>query len=745
MNLKGLLNKYDKIEIPMLQRDYAQGRKSQISVANEFLDAIFVVLDDSKQEKTLHIDFIYGYKENNKFLLIDGQQRVTTLWLLHFYIYKKAGLLDSIIKELGKFSYSIRKSSKKFCQNLLSEYFDLSIKPSEAIAKNVGAFEDTQNLYNDPTIKAMLNMLDLIYERVSNRKNFEKLVKNLDNITFDEFDMDMGDFRLGEELYIKMNARGKQLSRYENLKSFIEKGKVGKDDKLLRAIDNDWSDYFFDSNDVDSFDKKGLNFLHYANLFFKFENNENINENINIREVIQNPNRSIDDFYAPLQNIENVKLLNKVIEMYNAYKGDLPNLLKMGESVFFSDTIMSYVDISYFFATLFFVKNSTDTNLKSLKDYLRVCKNLIENHPLDDPEHTKYFFSVFGKISKGCDDIYQFLCDNPNEIDERYDFEKRKARLILSYRNNETADNWEEIFDKASDNRVLAGRVDFLLDFSDDFFGYKSYDKNMRFYEKSKIRFLGGFKSKYTNPNFERFNQYANLTMQIFDKQFLNNHLGLFQRALLSIGDYGFYETNYFYGNIPTAIYRDREAINWLLSGMKNTAKEPYFKTFLDLLLESKTDNLDSKMKEIIGQCDFSQKNWWEQLLIKQEGLFEFLNEKRETFQRTRRIRFWDNPRKVELLPAIRSTKNVRDLLDYGFYLYCKDKEIQNISEYISDEEQYGNYYPLQSHFTINNKEVLCDSMNAKITFGEQEFSIDMDGDIFLEFDRIINEMGVSK
>ena len=57
MNLKELLNKYDKIEIPMLQRDYAQGRKSQISIANEFLDAIFAVLEGKRE--TLHIDFIY--------------------------------------------------------------------------------------------------------------------------------------------------------------------------------------------------------------------------------------------------------------------------------------------------------------------------------------------------------------------------------------------------------------------------------------------------------------------------------------------------------------------------------------------------------------------------------------------------------------------------------------------------------------------------------------------------------------
>lgn len=511
-------------------------------------------------------------------------------------------------------------------------------------------------------------------------------------------------------------------------------------------MDNDWSDYFFDSNDVDSFDTKGLNFLHYANLFFKFENEENID----IKEIIQNPYHNIDDFYAPLQNIDNIKLLDKAIEMYKSYSKLPSTLLKMRDSAFLNADSMSYANISYFFATLFFVKNSVDiTNERALKDYLRICRNLIENHRLDDPENTKYFFSIFKNISRGCDDIYQFLCEKPNVLGERYDFEIRKAKLILSYRKGKTANNWEEIFNQTSDNAVLLGKVDFLLDFSDEYFEYKSYDENSRFYEKSKARFLGGFKSKYENPNFEKFNQYANLTMQIFDKQFLDNSLALFQRAFLCVGDYGFYETNYFYGNIPTAIYRDREAINWLLSGMKNNTKEPYFKTFLDLLLNSRQQDLESKMQEIIAQCDFSTKEWWEQLLIKQEGLFEFLNEKRQTFQQYRRIRFFfdenNNVNKVELLPASKSTRNVADLFDYGFYLYCKDRGIKNVSEYKNEEKQYGDQYPLQSHFTINNKKVLCNSMKYGIEFGNKAFIVYMKEGIFKEFDRIINEMNICK
>ena len=59
-NLKEFLTKHE-VEIPMLQRDYAQGRESQHEVADRFLKAIFEVLE--KDGGSLHLDFIYGYVE----------------------------------------------------------------------------------------------------------------------------------------------------------------------------------------------------------------------------------------------------------------------------------------------------------------------------------------------------------------------------------------------------------------------------------------------------------------------------------------------------------------------------------------------------------------------------------------------------------------------------------------------------------------------------------------------------------
>ncbi|WP_240329462.1 GmrSD restriction endonuclease domain-containing protein [Helicobacter suis] len=121
------------VEVPMLQRDYAQGRRSQERVANAFLDAIFDVLKGKR--KALHLDLIYGYQDKNIFKLIDGQQRITTLWLLYYLLYKRGGRLDEIKDKLEKFTYNTRESSAEFCHNLLKEEkeFDLDKKPSSVI------------------------------------------------------------------------------------------------------------------------------------------------------------------------------------------------------------------------------------------------------------------------------------------------------------------------------------------------------------------------------------------------------------------------------------------------------------------------------------------------------------------------------------------------------------------------------------------------------------------------------------
>ncbi|BEG57271.1 hypothetical protein NHP21005_09590 [Helicobacter sp. NHP21005] len=501
-----------KIEIPRFQRDYAQGRQSKKSkeVAKAFLDAIFAVLEN--KERNLHLDLIYGYQDKQAFKLVDGQQRITTLWLLHFLLYKHAGQLDEIKDRLSKFTYNMRKSSKEFCENLFKkeENFEIEKEPSATIFSQGATFGTDLN--DDPTTKAMIHMLDLIHNRLNGKNNnvLNSYIERLKCISFNIFNVvDMG-FESGEDLYIKLNARGKTLSKYEKLKAFIEQkaveiaqeptkivsslpattlgsikkpvgsieqrtdtdgaflsnmsvnpNKTSKTDlyqNLLTVIDNEWSDYFFDSEQPDTFDDRMFHFLHYANAFFAFlqqEEEQHKEEQHKSAKEILLTDRVIDESYSFLQKEENLRLLDRVIKFLPRWQkeGQKGGSLAIKGVEFFDKGRengkkkgkketegIELKKICYFFALLFLTKRATvGNNLadyrvivedKIVEDYLRVCRHFIENHSLDRVEYTKGFFRLFSEISQGItsgyNNFYGFLSSPEYELTTKFHEETRE-------------------------------------------------------------------------------------------------------------------------------------------------------------------------------------------------------------------------------------------------------------------------------------------------------------------------------
>ncbi len=719
-SLTTFLQTYKAVKVPMLQRDYAQGRKSQESTANAFLEVLFNTLQTGQD---LHLDFIYGYKEQTCFIPIDGQQRLTTLWLLYFYCYKRANQLNGVRALLAKFTYATRLGSKDFCQNLIKKDFKLDDQtPSQTIKNMGGIIVGKDDSDNDPTVKAMLRMLDLIHVQYKECPNIT--LEHLECITFTVFDME--DFKLGEELYIKMNARGRQLSAYENLKAFME-AKQNIPASLLESIDNKWSDYFFEGK-PNNLDNRGLCFLHYANVFFSLESStrEDISEAIN-------PNKPINAFYAPLQELQHIQTLDHAMDLLVTHNAQ--GFFNINAAFFHLRTeegrveygILEYKKIAYFFALLALAKHCPKPSQKAFQDYWRVCKHFIENHRLGDPTNLKSFGQLFNFIAPGAQDIYRFLDQHPTHSfhSDIYALEVRKARLILQDR--QTKQGWEAILNATSDHEFLRGWVDFLLNFSDAHFDEKTpFSKNFN----------------YNSPNLEKFQQYATLTMQIYNEDFLDQHFRLFQRAFLCVGNYSFYYTNFFYGNNPTQHFLDREAIHDLLEGSFNTGL-PYFKTFLDKL--SGAGDLEKKMRNFWGDYTksnaFLQRGWWDQLLIKQKGLFEFVNAKKDIAPRSRRIAFeWHDSVMIRVF-LCNGTKlfysTALDLLGFGFYLYCQEKNITGLSPYINDNKEKN--YPKSTHFKIHGKRVCADSQNKTIHIGKESYPIDL-GNVFSSFDRVSKE-----
>ncbi len=111
-----------KIEIPIIQRDYAQGRDSSLEIRTNFLKTIRRHLDS---QIPLNLDFVYGSVESHRFIPIDGQQRLTTLFLLHWYLAWSSDNIDHAQTYLGnlssKFTYETRITSRDFCNRIVSE------------------------------------------------------------------------------------------------------------------------------------------------------------------------------------------------------------------------------------------------------------------------------------------------------------------------------------------------------------------------------------------------------------------------------------------------------------------------------------------------------------------------------------------------------------------------------------------------------------------------------------------------
>lgn len=119
------------IEIPLIQRDYAQGRPDEHAeeVRQMFVEALHTAVTGGSP---VGLDFVYGEATpDGRFEPLDGQQRLTTLFLLHWYLASRARKLDPN-DAWTRFSYAIRPSARRFCEQLVTNALprDLDAQPS---------------------------------------------------------------------------------------------------------------------------------------------------------------------------------------------------------------------------------------------------------------------------------------------------------------------------------------------------------------------------------------------------------------------------------------------------------------------------------------------------------------------------------------------------------------------------------------------------------------------------------------
>lgn len=205
------------IEIPLIQRDYAQGRDMPKveDIRRRFVGALKKALINNEP---VTLDFVYGEIDNNRTLIpLDGQQRLTTLFLLHWYITRREGVSEDKLAFLTKFSYATRYSAREFCKRLVSPDYQPDFnrfKLSEEITDQNWMPLDWEN---DSTISAMLRMIDYIHVMFNNSCN--NLWPRLEAGCISFYFLPIKQLGATDDLYIKMNSRGKPLTEFENVKA----------------------------------------------------------------------------------------------------------------------------------------------------------------------------------------------------------------------------------------------------------------------------------------------------------------------------------------------------------------------------------------------------------------------------------------------------------------------------------------------------------------------------------------------
>ena len=246
--------------VPEIQREYVWGQNEK--VVTKFLNDIIAQSDrcDSCHrahiKNGLNVGFLYSYKppyvilENERYLdeyLIDGQQRITTVFLLLLSRAVKEGCVSEFCTitrtdDSGHcrcFSYKVRDLTQQFLDDLIRHVI-LQKENPYCIKDILGDDKPSwflSDYMEDPTVDAMLKTLgiiDFIFESFDDYHFFEFI---LQAIHFWHFKTEVTS--QGEALYITMNSRGEQLSQNELQKASL----LPKDYAGLKAWGAKWEEW----------------------------------------------------------------------------------------------------------------------------------------------------------------------------------------------------------------------------------------------------------------------------------------------------------------------------------------------------------------------------------------------------------------------------------------------------------------------------------------------------------------------
>lgn len=696
-----------KILIPLLQRDYVQGGVE--SVISPFLAQLL-------SGKEIDLNYIYGYDEDGCFIPIDGQQRLITLWLLHLYISSSEEVNASFTVDL---SFKGREFANDFCK-AVKLYLSKILHSVEETGKLSDFLKDQSwfmtSWLTSLTVRCMLKTLDYIHRlyKPNSGCTWQMLTSEDCTITFSFLKMD-GKDGLDDDIYIKMNGRGRALSDFENLKSWMdehicfEKDNDKKVAEWKLNMDNKWTDFFWKNRNLhqehpEEIDDEQLFCFCNLLILYWMRNQEKLQKNIDLLDeydkeeltsLLAKINESSDnntkDLYSkmydylregnmvPLVWIERLNLMNKdffefaknaldtltnlsgKLNQYQDRKSD--NFLYFGETedntfmynfALCKGTYSKSLPLLYAILLLCKVRQSDE----ELYQRLRVMRNLIENTSIDKNDLITKILPSISELSTKLEhniDILPYLSKLIEAKEVLKGFKEAQVdEEILKAKYADTS-LMEDIEDMENSS-FFRGNIICIFNFLQDKEGYDPFTT-------------------------EYFRKYKEILMTVFPTKVgggvaksLDDHEFLLRRALLSMPDhdYGYWHSGWSFC---------QEAEEWRMvlacstKGAKFDSIRQLTKTLAANISEVKESYIHDFLKKEVDEKSIVYAKliqagkmpvYW-MYFVCHPGIWDYM--------KTKVIR-WENEHDIFLKTSNGNNSNKMELRTYALYLDFVDSSI---------------------------------------------------------------------
>lgn len=676
------------IEIPTIQRDYAQGRDIPriTKIRDRFVKDLIKSL---KNNKLMHLDFVYGKEEGkksqmlirrnkksiedllgsiksyagsldlvfeydkimdknehdssnlHKLLPLDGQQRLTTLFILHWYLAKRLEKAD-VLQILRKFSYKTRKSSASFIESICDEKskpdFNNKSLEDELILQSNFSF----TWKKDPTVRGILSTANFIHNecRGYKKEEIELLLERLLNTDLINFDyLNLQEFDLSDDLYVKMNARGKFLTDFENFKAWLysviesDPSNLGIYDWEIEnnKFDLQWTDIFWNAKTKGSF-KIDNAFLQYFKLMYTADYLKSMTVfNSKLTDTVVGNDLFTDSGLDQITKTITDKNENLVFDFEKYFDTELfrkkiPNYFKLLDFIdengwkTINDITAREVKIFYknvdTFSSLFLSENSlnfswssfidrylifryiekkekkvsfyTEKEIEEFKKFVRVLFNLVHNKIIANKH---LYFQALDAIDQIIDQIdfenvEGWFVENEIPFFDTSQTEEERIKLVLI---NSDID-WKHRILESEEHPYFKGQINFLLQYAGIYDIYRNQQTNFSDQENlTRQQLVANFDLYYY-----RFNK-------LFGENGLRPEIdnNLFKSALLT---FGFYFINVGHQKYHTLRNIDRD-YSWkrLLSESVNENEYSKKSKIIRMLVDNieDYDNLNASLSKI--------------------------------------------------------------------------------------------------------------------------------------------------